>query len=94
VPTDIYFAAENVSVKVDEDPGQVAEAFGSARGLPFRLTINGGRDEVYINPATVALWVASESGPQPQRQELPESETKRETVTDIWGNPLRKRPRR
>ena len=94
VPTDIYFAAENVRVKVDEDPSQVAEAFTSAEGLPFRLTTQGRQDGVYVNPATVAFWAASEPELQPEREELPPPPTKREAVTDIWGNPLRRRPRR
>ena len=49
--TDIYFAGENVRVTVDEEPGQVAEAFTSASGLPFRLTARGGRGDVYVNQA-------------------------------------------
>jgi hypothetical protein len=65
VPTDIYFAAEDVRVSVHEDPNQVAEAFTSADGFPFRLTSQGRRDEVYINPATVAFWRGSDSSPAP-----------------------------
>ena len=94
MPTDIYFAGENVRVRVDEDPGQVAEAFTSGGGLPFRLSAHGHR-EVYINPAMVAFWSASESGPEleaPQDSSPPA--TGRQAVTDIWGNPLRKKRRR
>jgi hypothetical protein len=91
VPTDIYFAAENVRLSVDEDPSQVAEAFTSADGLPFRLTSQGRRDEVYINPATVAFWWASDSSPEPANESRP---TERAAVTDIWGKPLRRKPRR
>jgi hypothetical protein len=95
VATDIYFAGENVLVKVDEDPGQVVEAFTSAHGLPFRLTGQGGRGEVYINPAMVAFWWASEPSPEPEvPDESPQPTTKREAVTDIWGNPRSRKPRR
>ena len=95
VPTDIYFAGEHLRVEVAEDPGQVAEAFAAARGLPFRLTGQGGRGEVYINPATVAFWSAPELSPDAElQQESPQSTTRREAVTDIWGNPLRRKPRR
>ena len=84
VPTDIYFAGENVRVKVDEDPGQVAEAFSSAHGLPFRLTGQGRRGEVYINPATVAFWSASEPGPEP---EPPQPPTKQQASPTFGGSP-------
>jgi hypothetical protein len=111
VPTDIYFAGQNVRLRVEEDPSQVADAFASARGLPFRLTGHGREGEVYVNPATVAFWSVSESSPsrapeaehqpepesppQPEPQPLPQEPTaRRETVTDIWGQPLRGRPRR
>ena len=92
--TDIYFANENVRVSVDEDPSQVADAFTAAGGLPFRLTGQGDRGEVYINPAMVAFWSAGESSPQPEAQEDPAPTTQRQAVTDIWGNPLRKKRRR
>jgi hypothetical protein len=91
VPTDIYFA-QSVGVTVDEDPGEVAEAFAAAGGLPFRLNARGDRGGVYINPATVAFWSAAEPGAQPETQEPPPT-TKREVV-DLWGNPLRKKRRR
>jgi hypothetical protein len=92
VPTDIYFAGENVRVKVEEDPSQVAEAFASADGFPFRLT-GLDRGEVYINPAMVAFWSASDSSPEPP-QDSPPPTSERPAVTDIWGKPLRKkRPR-
>jgi hypothetical protein len=92
VPTDIYFAGENVRVKVEEDPSQVAEAFASADGLPFRLTGQGDRGEVYINPAMMTFWSASDSGPEPGAgQDSPPATSKRPAVTDIWGKPLRKR---
>jgi hypothetical protein len=58
MPTDIYFAPENMSVRVDEDPNQVFDAFTAAQGLPFRLSAFGGRGDVYVNPATVAFWRA------------------------------------
>ena len=94
VPTDIYFAGENVRVRVDEDPNQVAEAFTSAGGLPFRLSAEGLR-EVYINPGMVAFWSASESSPEPGApQDSPPPTTGRQAVTDIWGNPLGKKRRR
>jgi hypothetical protein len=95
VATDIYFAGENVRVTVDEDPSQVAEAFASAHGLPFRLTGHDGQDEVYINPATVAFWSVSE--PRSVQEPMQESEQPRrkgQAVTDIWGQPLRRKPRR
>jgi hypothetical protein len=95
MPTDIYFAGENVRVTVDEDPGQVAEAFASAQGLPFRLTGQGCRGEVYVNPAMVAFWSALEPSSEPEVQPAsPQPKTKREDLTDIWGQPLRRKPRR
>jgi hypothetical protein len=95
VATDIYFAGEIVRVTVEEDPGQVAEAFTSANGLPFRLTGQGRGGEVYVNPAMVAFWSASEPTPEPEaQQESPQPKTKREALTDIWGQPLRRKPRR
>jgi hypothetical protein len=97
MPTDIYFSGENVRVKVDEEPGQVAEAFTSAHGLPFRLTAQDGHRDVYVNPSTVAFWLISDprhefeppSGP-PDEPVKPRKG--RETVTDIWGRPLRRKP--
>ena len=95
VPTDIYFAEGNVRVEVDEDPSQVAEAFSSAGGLPFRLTGKGRGGEVYVNPAMVAFWSASEPRPEPEPSpESPQPTSKREAVTDIWEKPLRRKPRR
>jgi hypothetical protein len=95
VPTEIYFAGEDVRVSVDEDPGQVAEAFASADGAPFRLTGQGARGDVYVNPALVAFWSDAEPARESQhRQESPRPTTEREAVTDIWGNPLRRKPRR
>jgi hypothetical protein len=94
MPTDIHFAGEGVRVKVDEDPRQVAEAFASAGGLPFRLTDQDHRGEVYVNPATVAFWSASGSSPEPgPPQESPPATSERPAVTDIWGKPLRKKRR-
>lgn len=94
MPTDIYFAGENVGVEVEEDPTQVAEAFASAGGLPFRLTGQGGQGDVYINPATVAFWSASQPALEREPQEPPQPGTQRQAVTDIWGQPLRRKPRR
>ena len=95
MPTDIYFTGESVRVTVDEDPGQVAEAFTAAAGVPFRLTGNGGRGEVYINPAMVAFWSAPEASPEPMpTQDSPPPASKRQEVTDIWGKPLRRKRRR
>jgi hypothetical protein len=95
MPTYIYFAGAGMHVEVDEDPSRVAEAFTSAGGLPFRLTSQGQLGEVYINPAAVAFWSASESVSQPGvPQSSPPRTREREPVTDIWGKPLRKkRPR-
>jgi hypothetical protein len=97
--TDIYFGGENVRVTVDEEPGQVAEAFTSAEGLPFRLTAQGGRGDVYVNPSTVAFWHGSdprhEFEPPPEPPEESTQPTKeRQPVTDIWGQPLRQKRRR
>jgi hypothetical protein len=89
--TDIYFAGAGVRVTVGEDPRDVADAFTSAGGLPFRLTGHDQRGEVYINPSTVAFWSASESSPDsvaPQDSSPPTRE--RQAATDIWGKPLRK----
>ena len=94
MPTDIYFAGENVRVQVDEDPSEVAEAFTSAGGLPFRLTGRDHRGAVYINPAMVAFWSASESTLDKAPQSSASPPSARQAVTDIWGNPLRKKRRR
>jgi hypothetical protein len=95
MPTDIYFGGERVCVTVAEDPQQVAEAFASAGGLPFRLTVHEGHGEVYVNPATVAFWSASEPTRLPESpQESDQRGRGREAVTDIWGQPLRRKPRR
>jgi hypothetical protein len=92
MPTYIYFAGAGVHAHVDEEPGQVAEAFASAGGLPFRLTSQGGHGEVFINPATVAFWSASESIAEPEAPPgAPPRRREREPVTDIWGKPLRKK---
>lgn len=95
--TEIYFAGENVRVTVDEEPGQVAEAFTSADGLPFRLTAADGDRDVYVNPSMVAFWLVSEpsrgfAGPP---EESPQPARERETVTyDIWGRTVYRRPGR
>ena len=99
MPTDIYFAGENVRVKVDEEPRQVAEAFTSAQGLPFRLTAPGGHRDVYVNPSMVAFWLVSEPGhefepPSGRPEESPQPTKGREAFTDIWGRPLRREPGR
>jgi hypothetical protein len=95
VPTDIYFAGGNVRVQVDEDPGEVAEAFNSAQGLPFRLTGYGRHGEVYINPAMVAFWSSSEATAEPEPAEEPRQfPIRQQAVTDLWGRPIRKKPRR
>ena len=94
MPTDIHFAGESGRVQVDEDPGQVAEAFASAGGLPVRLTTPGGHQDVYVNPSTVAFWLLSDprhdheppSGP-PDRAARPPK--RQEPLTDVWGQPLR-----
>jgi hypothetical protein len=90
VPTDIYFPGDSVPLRVDQDPSEVAEAFGSARGLPFRLTCQGGITEVYINPGAVVLWSAAASVPE---SALEQESPQRQAVTDLWGNPLRKKRR-
>lgn len=89
--TYVYFAGAGVYLQVDEDPSQVADAFTSAGGLPFRLTVKDQHGEVYINPAMVAFWSASESSPEPvaPRDSPPTREGR--AVTDIWGKPLRKK---
>jgi hypothetical protein len=99
MPTDIYFAGENVRVSVDEEPAQVAEAFTSAHGLAFRLTAQGGQRDVYVNPATVAFWLVSEprhefEAPSGPPEEPTQPTKRRESVTDIWGQPLRRKRRR
>jgi hypothetical protein len=98
MPTEICFAGENVHVTVDEEPGQVAEAFISAHGLPFRLTARDGRGEVYVNPSTVAFWFVSErpdksEDPREAPQEAAQPAKKRQAVTNIWGQPARRKPR-
>lgn len=95
MPTDIYFAGEDVRVRVDEDPGQVAEVFASARGLPFRLSGHDGQGDVYVNPLTVAFWSAAGDSPAPELQrDSAQSRKQRDAVTDVWGQPLRRKPRR
>lgn len=96
VPTHIHFAAENARVTVDEAPEEVAQAFTSAEGAPFRLTRQGGHGAVYVNPSTVAFWTDSDRSSEPfQPEPEPEPPTvDRNTVTDIWGRPLRRNPRR
>lgn len=92
MPTYIYFAGAGLHVQVDEEPSQVAEAFASAGGLPFQLTSQGRDGEVFINPATVAFWSASESTSEPEAPpDTPPRRREREPVTDIWGKPLRKK---
>lgn len=94
MPSDIYFAGENVRVEVAEDPSQVAEAFASADGLPFRLTGQGGQGDVYINPAVVAFWSVSQRSLEREPPESAQPATQRQAVTDIWGQPIRRKPRR
>jgi hypothetical protein len=90
--TYIYFAGAGVHVEVGEDPSDVADAFTSAGGLPFRLTGQDQRGEVYINPTTVAFWSASESSSDPVApQESSPPTRERKAATDIWGKPLRKK---
>jgi hypothetical protein len=89
--TYIYFAGAGVRVKVDADPSHVAEAFAAADGLPFRLTGHDLGGDVYINPATVAFWSASESNPELAAPEGSPPKKEREAVTDLWGNPIRKK---
>jgi hypothetical protein len=92
MPTYIYFAGAGMRVKVDEHPSQVAEAFASAGGIPFRLTSQDESGEVYINPATVAFWSAAESSAEPVApQDSTPPPKERQAVTDIWGKPLRKK---
>jgi hypothetical protein len=94
VASDIYFAGERVWVRVDEDPERVAQAFTSADGRPLRLSTEQGHGVVYINPASVAFWTASDPGqPEPQRESA-QSTARREPVTDIWGQPLHRKRRR
>lgn len=91
MPTDIYFAGGSVWLGVEEAPGQVAEAFNSARGLSFALTARGGGEAVYVNPGMVAFWLVPEHGPEPDAsQEGQPSGVRRQAVTDLWGNPLRR----
>jgi hypothetical protein len=99
MPTDIYFASENVRVTVDEEPGRVAEAFMSARGLPCRLSAPGGRRDVYVNPSTVAFWLVAElrqefEPPPRSPEDSARPPKEKEPVTDIWGQPLRRNRRR
>jgi hypothetical protein len=56
IPTEIQFTAENLTLRVDEEPSQVYEALSAAGGLPFRLSIGEGRGEVHVNTPTVAFW--------------------------------------
>lgn len=95
VPTDIYFAGQNLRITVLEEPSQVAEAFNSAQGAQVRLSGQDPRYEVYVNPAAVAFWSASQpSGATEDPEESQQRPPERDVVTDIWGMPLRRRPRR
>jgi hypothetical protein len=94
VPTDVYCAGGDVRITVDEDPSEVAEAFNSAHGQSLRLTAYGGRGEVYFNPGLVAFWSASEVSSEAESPpESGQSSIRRQAVTDLWGNPIRSRPR-
>jgi hypothetical protein len=89
MPTDIFFAADNLALRVNEEPSQVAQALTDARGLPFRLTGQTGR-EVYVNPGAVAFWLAPGASPPPEPAQAPQHfPARRQAVTDIWGRPLR-----
>ena len=89
MPTDIYFAGDNVALRVEEDPSQVAQACANAQGLPFRLTAQAGR-EVYVNPGAVAFWLATGASLPPEPEQAPQHfPARRQAVTDIWGRPLR-----
>jgi hypothetical protein len=95
VPSDIYFGGGNLYATVEEDPGQVAEAFTAAGGVPFRLTRRGSQGDLYVNPAAVAFWSVAEAPPDGEPSQDPAPPPKqREAVTDIWGQPLRRKPRR
>jgi hypothetical protein len=99
VPTDIHFAAPNAVVQVAEDPAQVAEILAGASGLPCRLTAPGGEGDVYVNPGTVAFWTGAGTPQTAAEAQQPAQEPQRrkkhsEPVTDIWGQPLRRKPRR
>jgi hypothetical protein len=92
--TDIYFAGDEVPLRVDEDTSQIADAFASAQGLPIRLTRQD--QEVFINPGLVAAFMAAseEAAEAEPAHESQRSLRHREAVTDIWGNPVRKKRRR
>ena len=94
MPSDIYFAAENVRVTVEEEPGQVAEAFTSSGAIAVRLTRRGHQGDVYVNPSMVAFWADSAPGPESPQPEPEQRKVDRKTVTDIWGTPLSRKPRR
>lgn len=108
MPTDIYFSGESLRLAVDEDPDQLAEAFSSSQGRPFRVTAKAGGGQVWVNPGAVAFWLASDAIRHPEAQESGDASqesrdasqesrdapNKRQDVTDLWGNPIRKRPRR
>src|ERR1700733_7183592 len=83
--TDIYFAGAGVRIKVGEDPSEVADAFTSAGGLPFRLTAQDDSGEVYINPAAVAFWAASDSSPDTAPQESSPPTPERQAGPDNLG---------
>lgn len=91
MPTDIYFVSAGVRITVDQDPSEVADAFTSAGGLPVRLTGEDQRDEVYVNPATVAFWSTSESSSERAALQDPPPAAKERQAVDIWGKPLRKK---
>ena len=91
MPTDIYFVSAGVRITVDQDPSEVADAFTSAGGLPVRLTGEEQRDEVYVNPTTVAFWSTSESSSERAAlQDPPPAATERQAVA-IGGKPIRKK---
>jgi hypothetical protein len=47
------------SITVEETPEQLLQVLHDSNGIPPRLTLNGLRDGVYINPDRIACWYPS-----------------------------------
>jgi hypothetical protein len=49
----------SVAVRVKDEPQQVFDALTAAGGMPFVLTHFKSDAPVYVNPSTVAFWMAA-----------------------------------
>jgi hypothetical protein len=64
MPTLICFSGlGGDGITVEETPEQVLNVLSGGSGDPLRLTRNGGREGVYINPGRIACWYPSSGDP-------------------------------